>query len=262
MNYKKGGTEKGVDDKFCKVHDVDFNCEENEKCGKKVLSENQKRTVKKILIFVAIVLRMSLSACLIVVILYIISPERKIFEYFDSGNYEAAVEYVEAEEVDTGKIKESMEKRIDLVYSKFQNKEIDYDPAILELEAIETMNISGLLDKIETVKFDINEINESRKTFSEADSLEREGKIKESILKYAEVSSKDKLDYEAAQNKKKDLLSEYKTSIIAEAKNYAAEASYEEAIDCLKGSQDLLKDDKQIEDLIETYIKEYKIKEN
>src|SRR5699024_8735646 len=101
-------------------------------------------------------------------------------------------------QIDLKRIQEQA-KRVSEIYA---NEGTDYETAISYINIVSALN--GMENDLEENKYEINEVNESRKAYEIANHNKKTHKYYEAIESYNKVSEKDKKYYFLAEEEKQE----------------------------------------------------------
>ncbi|WP_417204690.1 DUF5780 domain-containing protein [Acetoanaerobium sticklandii] len=159
-------------------------------------------------------------------------------------------DYVKATSVYNEKIKGNLEKEesleealkeeIKIIFDNYVDKTIDYNKANDMLNGIEKTGV--LLKEINNAKTDINNLQNSRISFSTGIELENSKNYVEALIEFRKVIEKDE-NYELAKEKTEKIANNYKSDIIAQIDKIASDNNYEEAIKLIEQALKALPND-------------------
>jgi len=175
------------------------------------------------------------------------SNEQKFIRAIDAGEYEEAFELVKTDETlkDNEALAEKLLNRIDAVKNDYCEETIAYSDALLDLDAIQRMGISEILDKIADTRRYLAQLNQSRICFSSAETFFKEGNFEDAMDLYAQVVEEDG-NYEAARKQYSESVNRYREQMLNKAAEYAKNDEYSSAIEILDTALIHLPDDHAI----------------
>lgn len=156
---------------------------------------------------------------------------------------------------DKDKVEDTKEKLIVIVekiYSQYYNENISYEDATEKLAVYEDYEISDSFCDEYSIKID--ELKNSRDSYSSAVSAEKSGDYENAIKEYNAVIEDDP-NYKTVATKVSDLKTEYKKQLKDEAAEYINNKKYDEAISNIELLISVLGEDDELKSLKEEYIK-------
>lgn len=127
-------------------------------------------------------------------------------------------------QIDLKRIQEQA-KRVSEIYA---NEGTDYETAISYINIVSSLN--GMENDLEQYKYEINEVNESRKAYEIANHNKKTHKYYEAIESYNKVSEKDKKYYFLAEEEKQECIEQMYDYYIEKSKDANKNGDYEEAL--------------------------------
>ncbi len=141
-------------------------------------------------------------------------------------------------------------KRVSEMYEK---ENIDYEIAISYTNIASTLN--GIVYELDLYKQNIEEINESRKLYEEADKNNNNRLYYEAIVGYSKVLEKDKKYYDLAQDKKSKCIEDMYDYYIQKIYESDENGNYEEALQYIEYVKHYYPNDENILSLEKEYKK-------
>lgn len=222
--------------------------------------QNKKKKKSKIKIFFVVLLCVIIAGGSLFGVLYYkwyTSPEQELIRALKNEDYNRAVSIYNGDyDGDDKTIKKALEDRIETIRQNFKNGKMEYSVALDELGTICTMNVSGIYDKASEAIGYVNKLNESKKAYNSAKELYAKKDYYEALKKYKKVIKEDN-NYEDAQKKLNECVSEYRKAVLKDASDLAESGSYKDAINKLNQALDTLPDDSEIEPRMDEYKKSY-----
>ncbi len=143
-------------------------------------------------------------------------------------------------------------KRVSEMYEK---ENIEYEIAISYMNIASTLN--GIVYDLDLYKQNIEEINESRKIYQEADKNNNNRMYYEAIIGYSKVLEKDKKYYDLAQDKKTKCIEDMYDYYIQKIYESDENGNYEEALQYIEYIKHYYPNDENILSLEKEYKKSY-----
>lgn len=135
----------------------------------------------------------------------------------------------------------------------YEKENIDYEIAISYMNIASTLN--GIVYELDLYKQNIEEINESRKLYQEADKNNNNRMYYEAIVGYSKVLEKDKKYYNLAQDKKNKCIEDMYDYYIQKIYESDENGNYEEALQYIEYIKHYYPDDENILSLEKEYKK-------
>jgi hypothetical protein len=172
------------------------------------------------------------------------------------GQLKSAIEknkYAEAIQIYNQKIKGNLEEEkktealikeeLNKIHLRFVANEVDYQQATLSLETI--LKLELLKPELEQMKMVINKLNDSRIAFMKGQEFIGSSNLKEGIQELKKVITEDG-NYAKAQELVSTHIVSYKTTVLKEAEQRAANTDYDAAILALTEALILLPNDSDV----------------
>lgn len=150
-------------------------------------------------------------------------------------------------QIDLKRIQEQA-KRVSEIYA---NEGTDYETAISYINIVSSLN--GMENDLEQYKYEINEVNESRKAYEIANHNKKTHKYYEAIESYNKVSEKDKKYYFLAEEEKQECIEQMYDYYIEKSKDANKNGDYEEALKYISYLKKYYPDDNALIELENLY---------
>ena len=150
-------------------------------------------------------------------------------------------------QIDLKRIQEQA-KRVSEIYA---NEGTDCETAISYINIVSSLN--GMENDLEQYKYEINEVNESRKAYEIANHNKKTHKYYEAIESYNKVSEKDKKYYFLAEEEKQECIEQMYDYYIEKSKDANKNGDYEEALKYISYLKKYYPDDNALIELENLY---------
>ena len=195
----------------------------------------------------------AIAAIAVIVLICIISSRNKPINRWtslmDSESYEGAVTYYDdvkdsMSTDDINNVRNRAIAAIDEIYTKYNNREIEYEIAINQLDKIKKIDVAS--NSAEEKIAAINSVNSSRSAFSSAEDLFSGKRYDEAISYYKKVVPEDSENYTAASAKIEECINLYREEALKSAKEYENTGDYASAVSVVDSALSVLNNDEQL----------------
>lgn len=170
-----------------------------------------------------------------------------VIKYIDDNNFDEAVkiysEKIQGDKSKEEKFEDSVEEKLKVIQKKFINKEITYDECKQVFDTIEKIDIE--IADLKSIKTDIMQLNDSRKSYEKAQELINNTSYLEAIKELEKIIEEDQ-NYENAQQSILDISQKYQENVIAEVDDKIANNQYEDADKILDEALSVLSDSEEL----------------
>jgi tetratricopeptide (TPR) repeat protein len=218
------------------------------KCGAKVGETNTDAKTRSN----KLIIPMGIGGLLIVIILVSVfmlnsNPiDSFIGSVLENKSSEAIEVYENKIKGDSEKEKEVetlLKREIQSIKSDYLLKKIDYNAATVELETIQKTNL--LKSEIDSMKKEINKINDSRTAFKTGQEFLDKENYREAIIEFKKVIEEDE-NYLKAQEFINDTKNEFKADVLSKAEQHASDENYIDAISVLANALTIIPKDPDV----------------
>lgn len=191
---------------------------------------------------------------------YFTSPIKDVMAAIDYQDYEEAVDIYNAE-VNGNKIYREMcayllKDKLNTVENDFMEDSISYEDACKMLQAMQDLYNNSLATIAEGQLEKLQDLNESKVIFEQAEELSEAGNVKEALELYQQVAE-EMPDYESVQQKIDECRSIYKGNVLTQTEGIDKQEEYKTALDMVSVALKVLGEDadlvKRYEELTEAY---------
>ncbi|MBE6801884.1 MAG: hypothetical protein E7530_03245 [Ruminococcaceae bacterium] len=230
------------------------NDDSEKKKQKKVLTPEEQAQRKKVITKLIVagsffLFAMSmLFVAIFVGFLAINNPANEILENLENGYYYSASSIYENDmnSKPNKKLVEGLNERLDDIWAEYQSDSYSYyDDIGDELETIEEMNIEEISEKLQETITNVETLHNSREAFEEAQSEEYYEDYVDAIYYYGQVIATDS-NYEAAQEKIKELMPIYRSGIFDSVDDKTDYGYYSSAFEILLDAKEAFPNDTEI----------------
>ena len=186
------------------------------------------------------------------------SDEQQLLRALDAGDYDAALELVDANT--SLRYSETMEKelreRLAAVKSDFTEGTVEFAKVNMELDTIEAMRVKALNELLSETRGYVVSLNVSRTRFATAEEFFAAENYVEAMELYAQVIEEDS-NYETAKAKYTEAVGKYRDHVLEKAAQYANAGNYQGAITILTSALTVIPGDAAVTEQKSIYQKNY-----
>jgi len=158
------------------------------------------------------------------------SPEQSIGRAINDGDYTEVMSIIESGSLalDSSEVVNLFIEKVTELSSGFESGVIDYWGAIEELKTIQNMNLESIAKDVENAVFYVENLNNSRMSYDQAESFYNAGNLLDALQGYVCVIEEDE-NYEDAQSK----IDSIKENMIAQINEDSSNGMVGDAVDKL-----------------------------